>query len=413
MAAAVDKAKQVKGRGQSWIRRARERYEWFDHLIRAYQRFSELRGNQLAGAVTYFGFLSFFPLLAVAFAILVYVVLVYPDARAQVQQAMQQSFPGLIGSGPGQVDLSKTKGAGVGAGVIGFLGLIYSGTGWVDALRSALRSMWRRPEGEKPNIVLRKIWDLVILVVFGIALVASVSLSSLATSASRVVLQAVGLYGVPGVGIGLAVFAIVVAIAFDAVVFALLFGLLPGVRTPLPVLIRGSLFGAVGFEVLKLLGTDLVGHTTSNPVYGTFAIVVGMLVWINLVSRITILAAAWTATGTGVPGEQPEGAGGQLALPVQVAERLERLPLHSVRRPIDAEALLYAEQAWIADYLDGADCSHAQMTRLRVAYPERVAERLRESGHPAGASTAKPGSLRDLTHQLRVARHARAFSRRR
>ncbi|MGH3097147.1 MAG: YihY/virulence factor BrkB family protein [Streptosporangiales bacterium] len=406
MAVAVDKAKRLKGRGESWVRRARDRYEWFDHLLRAYQRFTDQRGNQLAGAVTYFGFLSFFPLLAVAFAILVYVVVVYPGARTHVEQAMQESFPGLIGSGKGQIDLSKTKGAGVGAGVIGFLGLIYSGTGWVDALRSALRSMWRQPEGKKPNIVLQKAWGLVILVIFGVALVASVSMSSLATSASRVVLQTVGLYGIPGVGIGLAVLAIAVAIAFDAVVFALLFGLLPGVRTPLPVLIRGSLFAAVGFEVLKLLGTDLIGRTTGNPVYGTFAIVVGMLVWINLVSRITILAAAWTATGTGVPSEESDD---ELVLPEPVAERLERLPLRSVRRPLDAEALLYAEQAWIADHLDGAGFPHDEANRLRAAYPERVTERLRESGHPPGGSTAKPGSLRDLTHQLRVARHARTF----
>src|SRR5690606_18230989 len=149
-----------------------------------------------------------------------------------------------------------------------FLGLVYSGTGWVDALRDALRAMWLQPPHKAPNIVVKKGWDLVVLVIFGVALVASVSFSSLATSATRLVLGLVGLDEVPGMGTVLRILAVVVAIVFDAAVFAVLFGVLPGVRTPLPVLVRGSLIGAAGFELLKLLGTGLIGRTTSNPVYG-------------------------------------------------------------------------------------------------------------------------------------------------
>jgi membrane protein len=59
---------------------------------------------------------------------------------------------------------------------------------------------------------------------------------------------------------------------------------------------RGCLFGAVGFEVLKLVGTYFVGHTMRNPVYASFAVIVGLLIWINLVSRFILFTAAWTAT---------------------------------------------------------------------------------------------------------------------
>lgn len=404
MTAAVARGKSRVG---SWFGTARERSPAFDHMIRAYQRFNGQNGNTLAGAVTYFGFLSFFPLLAVAFAILVYVVVVYPGARTQVEHALQSTFPGLIGTGPGKINLSQTAGAGVGAGIIGLAGLIYSGTGWIDALRDALRSMWLQPVHKAPNIVVKKLGDLGVLVAFGVALVASVSFSSLATSATRVVVTAVGLSQVTGVGVALRILAIVVAVAFDSVVFALLFGVLPGVRTPLRTLVRGAVLGAIGFEVLKLIGTWLIGRTTSNPVYGAFAIMVGLLIWINFVSRITLLAAAWTATG--VPTE-PEDDEHEDALPGEVAARLDALPFARLRRPLDYEALRYREEHWLAERADRADWPVGEAGRIRALYLHELAARARAAGiDPDTVGTQNhPGTLRDLAHQVRVARHARS-----
>ena len=44
--------------------RARDARPGLDHLVRAYQRYSAAAGDRQAAAVTFFGFLSFFPLLA-------------------------------------------------------------------------------------------------------------------------------------------------------------------------------------------------------------------------------------------------------------------------------------------------------------------------------------------------------------
>lgn len=405
MVAVVEKGKNRVG---SWFDATRSRFGWFDHLVRAYTRFDEQNGNSLAGSVTYFGFLSFFPLLAVAFAVLVYVVVVYPDARAAVGDALTATFPGLVGSGPGKIDLAKTASAGIGAGLVGLAGLIYSGTGWVDALRDALRAMWLQPVDKAPNIVVKKLWDLVVLVVFGVALVASVSFSSLATSMTRVVLGAIGLDDVPGMSVGLRVFAVAVAVAFDAVVFAILFGVLPGVRTPLKVLVAGSVVAAAGFEILKLVGTFLIGRTTSNPVYGAFAIMVGLLIWINFVSRITLVAAAWTATAVPDDADDEDAA---TTLPDEVQDRLDDLPVDRVRKPLDCEALLYREQVWVGSQATAAGWSTEEAGRVRGLYVQRVVERLRDAGFEPAAlvSSTKPGSLRDLMHQVRVARRARRF----
>jgi membrane protein len=101
---------------------------------------------------------------------------------------------------------------------------------------------------------------------------------------------------VTGAGTALRLLSVACAIVFDAIVFLVLFSRLSGTRAPWRGIIRGALFGAVGFEVLKQIATILVGRTTANPVYGTFAVLVGLMVWINLASRFALFAAAWTAT---------------------------------------------------------------------------------------------------------------------
>ncbi len=70
----------VKEWGRKFVERERFRYLWVDHLIRTVQRYHVRRGDRLAGALTYFAFLSFFPLLALAFALFGFVVTFQPDA---------------------------------------------------------------------------------------------------------------------------------------------------------------------------------------------------------------------------------------------------------------------------------------------------------------------------------------------
>ncbi|WP_447647021.1 YhjD/YihY/BrkB family envelope integrity protein [Nocardioides zeae] len=63
------------------------------------QHYGSVKGNSQAGAVTFFGFLSFFPLLALAFFVIGWIAKVYPDAQQQLVDAITSIFPGMIGSG--------------------------------------------------------------------------------------------------------------------------------------------------------------------------------------------------------------------------------------------------------------------------------------------------------------------------
>jgi membrane protein len=75
-----------------------------------------------------------------------------------------------------------------------------------------------------------------------------------------------------------------------------IFKVLAGAPAPAKHLWQGALLAAVGFELLKLLATWIISSASSNPVYGSFAITVALLVWINYFARVTMLGASWAIT---------------------------------------------------------------------------------------------------------------------
>jgi membrane protein len=267
-------------------------------------RYNEVRGAQVAGAVTYFGFLSFFPLLALVYAAVGYISVWFPDAERAITDAVNEAFPNLIGPGPGRIDISEVESARTAAGIIGLLGLLYAGLGWLDALRIGMRRVFGTLD-EPLSFVRAKLVDLLVLLLLGATLVASLVVSNLATNATTYSLDTVGLADSQVATALLKVLAVALALALDTAVFAILLSRLSGAQLTWRSVRSGALLGAVGFEVLKLFGTFLIARTTQNPIYATFGVVVGMLVWINIVSRLLVYVVAWTATGQGPP--EPAG----------------------------------------------------------------------------------------------------------
>ena len=85
-------------------------------------------------------------------------------------------------------------------------------------------------------------------------------------------------------------------LAVDVTVFMLIFWLLSGVQVPRHDLWDAALFGGIGLGVLKLLSGLLLKSAGTNKLLAVAAVVLGLLIWLNLVSRLTLVAAAWGAT---------------------------------------------------------------------------------------------------------------------
>ena len=270
---------------------ARARRPLLDHLVRMYGRYQADTGDRLAAAVTFYWFLSLFPILLVAIAILGFAL--GADARTQVVNGLHGYLPDSLSKTIGTVVVaSKGK-----AGVIGLLGTLLSGLGWIDALREAIRTIWHQ-NVTTGNFITRKLFDIGILIGLFAVIAASVVVSGAATTSTDGVLSLLGLTHTTGVGVLTQLLGYVIGGAVDTALFLYLFSRLARVRSPLRRIFKGALFGAVLFEFVKYVGAFYVARTTSKgeATYGTFAVVVGLLLFLNLISRVILLAAAFTVT---------------------------------------------------------------------------------------------------------------------
>ena len=258
-----------------------------------YQRYQADTGDRLAAAVTFYWFLSLFPILLIA---------VYFTRLTLGDDAGRQVTTGLgpyLGQPTAKAIAKVVQDSAGKAGLIGLVGTLLSGLGWIEALRAAIRTVWQESVAAG-NIVTRKIADVIALVGLFAVIAASVVVSGAATAATTNVLGFLGMSASLGAETVTFVVSYALGALIDVAIFLYLFVGLAKVSTPLPRVLRGAVFGAVGFEVLKFAGAFYIGRTTTKgeATYGTFATVVGLLLFLNLVSRLVLYTAAFTVTVT-------------------------------------------------------------------------------------------------------------------
>ena len=275
------------------VERVRERRPLIDHVVRTVEHFGNVKGSALAAAVTYFAFLSFFPILALAFAVIGLVSRAYPNADDDLVTAINDVLPGIVGGQDG-LDLATFQDNAPGILSVGLLLALYSGLGWLSGMRTALIEVFEEPEREQPNFVVGKVRDLLALLTLGSVLLVSVAVSGVATKVATPILDFLGL----GAGAEplLWVLALALGLAASTVLFFAFFRLLASPNVPSRSLWSGALLGAIAFELLKQLSTVLLQATREQPAVQAFGIALILVVWINYFSRVVVLAAAWAHT---------------------------------------------------------------------------------------------------------------------
>ncbi|MEU9836624.1 YihY/virulence factor BrkB family protein [Streptosporangium sp. NPDC048047] len=300
MTSVQERIRKARERGRDAIEDNRIRWPWFDHLIRSVQRYQVQSGDRLAGAVTYFAFLSFFPIIALAFAVFGYFLTVDVNATEALEKAINAYLPGLSSRLP----IKQIADSRASAGIIGLVGLLYAGLGAIDALRGALREVFMTTEPPL-NFLLAKLRDLAAFALIGVTAITSVLVGGFATQAGGTVAGWLGLGDSPVGWTAIRLAGLAVSLGADVVLFLIILRWVGRSRQPGKALLRGALLGAIGFGLLKQLATFILSRTLENPIYGVFAVMVGLLVWINLSSRVILFAAAWTETATFGPPPEP------------------------------------------------------------------------------------------------------------
>ena len=276
------------------LERYRERWPWLDHLVRAGMRYTENHGDHYAAAITYFSVLALVPLLMVAFAVAGFVLRGNPEILQTLRQGIATSVPGGIGDLLGQVVDTAINRAGA-IGLIGLVGALYSGIGWMGNLREALSEQWGQRD-EAPPMIKRLGYDLFALVGLGLALVASFAISAIGGSLGETLLRLVGLGEVGWARFLLFVATIVIGLAANWLVFLWVIARLPREPVSLRSAMKAAIFGAVGFKILQVVMVFYLGSVTSSPAGAAFGGILGLLVFIFFTSRFLLFVTAWAAS---------------------------------------------------------------------------------------------------------------------
>lgn len=275
--------------------------------MHAYERYTDRDGNFAAAAVTFYGFFSLFPLLALAAAVVA--VALSPSRVQELQDKISDQIPGIAD----RMNLSTLVDNAGAVGLVGGVLLLISGLGWVEALRPAIRKMWfaeeAKPEGVKATLA-AKGKDVGVLIGLGLAMALSVGASTFATTVIGRISDSVGLDDNPVGRILLQIAALAVAVFASLVLFLYLLVGMPRLTMPRRTAVLGALIGAVGFEVLKVLVASYIANVAGKSMYGAFGVPIALLLWIYFVTRLLLFCAAWTATDKRAVAYQQENRRG-------------------------------------------------------------------------------------------------------
>jgi membrane protein len=279
----------------SW-RGLRSAHSSVDVASSSWTRLGETNGNLYAGAITYFSFLALFPLLLLAASVTGYVLYNDPGLQRSLFSHITDAIPGSFGTTV-KDSVQKSINNRTGVGLVGLVGVLLTGLGWIGNLRQALDAVWGR-KPPKRNFLTSRLSNLFVLIGLGLGIVVSLGLTVIGTSLTSQILSTLGLDSLPGSTILLKVVGIAVAALADVIIFWWVLVKIPEQNVERSVAFRGALMASVGFEVLKIVGTYTIAHTANSPTAGPFASILAVLIWIQLVARFMLFACAWTAVLT-------------------------------------------------------------------------------------------------------------------
>jgi uncharacterized BrkB/YihY/UPF0761 family membrane protein len=259
-----------------WLDRLQRRHRAVGVIVAVIYKYLDDQGGYLAALITYYAFVSLFPLLLLLTTGLGFLLAGHPDLQQQVLHSTLSQFP-VIGS---QLNQPAGLSGGTVAVVVGILGALYGGMGVGQAVQNAMDSVWAVPRINRPDLIRSRVRSLLLLVVLGSAAITATVLSAAAHATG-----ALGVFGKIGV--------VLAAVAINALICLVAFRVTTARALTYRQVLPGALAAAGIWQILQWFGAGYIGHTvkTASATNSVFALVLGLLAFLFLVSSSLVLCA--------------------------------------------------------------------------------------------------------------------------
>ena len=246
----------------------------------AYKAFDD-RALYLAALVTYYAFVSLFPLLLLFVSVMGFILQSDPHLRQSIVNSAVGGLPG-IGTVLRQ-NIQRFKGSAVGI-TLGVVGLGYGGLGAMQASQYAFNHIYAVPRNEQPNPVRSRVRSVRLLMLLGTAIIISTGINIGISNADTVSHQ---------LGTGLTVAGYAVDLGINVMLFSVAYRVLTALDLHLRDVLVGGLITGAGWQLLQTFGSRYVVHEARHggALYGVFGVVLATVAWLYLVALVMMLSA--------------------------------------------------------------------------------------------------------------------------
>lgn len=241
------------------------------------KKYSDDEAGHQAALLTYYGFLSLFPLLLVATSVIDLIARRDSDLHTRLLDSISTHFPIIGDQLQSQVSTSGKTGIAL---VIGLLVALYGIRGIANAVRGMLDHAWTTPKARRSGFLKGTLKSTTLLLGGGLGLILSTTLASYATAALDAHSPLTR------------IMPIVVSLVLLYLLLLYVFAVGPSQRRPRRDVRLGAAIASVALLVLQTVGGYLLTHRLHElrGFYGQFALVLTILFWLYLQSQVLVYA---------------------------------------------------------------------------------------------------------------------------
>lgn len=260
----------------TFVDKLQQRHRWLSFPFAVVKKYGDDSGGYEAALITYYSFWSLFPLLLVLVTILQFLFHNDPQLKAQVLQSVSNYFPQLGNQLQQNVHASRQTGVGL---AVGLLLTAYGARGAADAVRFTLNNIWQVPKNARSGFPKSMLQSFGIMATIALGLVATVAVSTFSSSLAHAFLTKA--------------FANLAGFIVTVCVLITVFRVGTSRTIPIRDMLPGATIAAAVIQMLLTFGSILVANELRHldSLYGTFALVLGLLFWLYLLAQVVVYAA--------------------------------------------------------------------------------------------------------------------------
>ncbi|HXR49582.1 MAG TPA: YihY/virulence factor BrkB family protein [Verrucomicrobiae bacterium] len=255
--------------------RWQQRRQLIGFVFAVVRKYLDDEAGARAALLAYYGFLSLFPLLLILTTVFRIVLHNDPGLSGEIIHSAVSYFPALGQSLQENVHSLDKAGLTL---VVGILLALFGARGVADVLQTSLDHIWQVPYSHRRHFPQSLLRSLGIVIVGGVCLAVAPVIFGYALNfaPSRVVSVISAL--------------LTAVVMFWLLVWVIKFG--SSARQPLHRIWLGAFVAVVALSVLQAIGGFIVGHELQrlDTLYGTFALVLGIIFWLYLQTQLLLLA---------------------------------------------------------------------------------------------------------------------------